>query len=177
MGQAGKIRGRQSGVIPQSRQIFHNLPFGEPRDLRRKPRAHIPCTYRLAGPRRSEAAQPKINFLKSSRSPGAGRRRPMPGVRPSAGCRPVRDSTLAAWYPSLYAPRTGGAYDSHHRTAGVAGRTRRRGGLVAARGARSRRRCQWSNLLAASDPRTRISSESFERARCKRVRRRQKPVD
>ena len=26
-----------------------------------------------------------------------------------------------------YAPRTGGAYDSHHRTAGVPGRTRRRG--------------------------------------------------
>src|SRR5215475_7769369 len=34
-----------------------------------------------------------------------------------------------------YAPRTGGAYDSHHRTAGIAGRTRRRGGSVAARGA------------------------------------------
>ena len=26
-----------------------------------------------------------------------------------------------AWYPSVYAPRTGGAYDSHHRTAGIAG--------------------------------------------------------
>ena len=24
---------------------------------------------------------------------------------------------LAAWYCSLYAPRAGGAYDSHHRTA------------------------------------------------------------
>jgi hypothetical protein len=33
-----------------------------------------------------------------------------------------------AWYRSLYAPRTGGAYDSHHRTAGIAGRARRRGG-------------------------------------------------
>src|SRR5262249_49362364 len=32
-------------------------------------------------------------------------------------------------------PRTGGAYDSHRRTAGIAGRTRRRG-RVAARGAR-----------------------------------------
>ena len=31
------------------------------------------------------------------------------------------DCTLAAWYRSLYAPRTGGAYDSHHRTAGIAG--------------------------------------------------------
>ena len=40
------------------------------------------------------------------------------------------------WYPSFYAPRTGGAYDGHHRTAGVAGRTRRRG-CVAARGARA----------------------------------------
>src|SRR6516165_6716207 len=47
------------------------------------------------------------------------------------------DRALAAWYPSLYAPRTGGAYDSHHRTAGIAGCTRRRGGGVAARGARA----------------------------------------
>src|SRR5262252_7068920 len=54
-----------------------------------------------------------------------------------AGCRAVRDSTLMAWYRSLYAPRTGGAYDSHHRTAGIAGRTRRRYGGVAARGARA----------------------------------------
>jgi hypothetical protein len=30
-----------------------------------------------------------------------------------------------------YAPRTGGAHDGHHRTAGIAGRTRRRGGRVA----------------------------------------------
>src|SRR5262249_21483767 len=41
----------------------------------------------------------------------------------------------AAWYPSLYAPRAGGAHDSHHWTAGIAGRTRRRGSGVAARGA------------------------------------------
>src|SRR5215471_14981323 len=54
-----------------------------------------------------------------------------------AGCRAVRDSTLVAWYRCLYAPRTGGAYDSHHRTAGIAGRTRRRGGVVAARGGRA----------------------------------------
>src|SRR5262245_50050390 len=45
------------------------------------------------------------------------------------------DCTLVACYRSLYAPRTGGAYDSHHRTAGIAGCTRRRGGGVAARGA------------------------------------------
>src|SRR5262249_23735301 len=45
-----------------------------------------------------------------------------------------QDCTLVTWYSSLYAPRTGGAYDSHHRTAGIAGYTRRRGS-VAARGA------------------------------------------
>jgi len=45
------------------------------------------------------------------------------------------DCTPVAWYRSLYAPRAGGAYDSHHQTAGIAGRTRRRGGRVAARGA------------------------------------------
>src|SRR5262245_55219417 len=38
------------------------------------------------------------------------------------------DCTLVAWYRSIYAPRTGGAYDSHHRTEGIAGRTRRHGG-------------------------------------------------
>src|SRR6516162_5196879 len=54
-----------------------------------------------------------------------------------AGCRAVRDCTLVAWYRSRYAPRAGGAYDSHHRTAGIAGRTRRRGSRVAARGARA----------------------------------------
>ena len=37
----------------------------------------------------------------------------------------------------LYAPRTGGAYDSDHRTAGIAGRTRRRGGGVAGGGTRA----------------------------------------
>ena len=54
-----------------------------------------------------------------------------------------QDSTLVAWYRSIYAPRTGGAYDSHHRTAGIAGCTRRRGGGVAARGARSSGDAGW----------------------------------
>src|SRR5262245_28767594 len=58
------------------------------------------------------------------------------GVRPArAGCRGT--ARFVTWYRSLYAPRTGGAHDSHHRTAGIAGRTRRRGGGVAARRARS----------------------------------------
>src|SRR6516164_9001326 len=47
------------------------------------------------------------------------------------------DCTLVAWYRSIYAPRTGWAYDSHHRTAGIAGRIRRRSSGVAARGARA----------------------------------------
>src|SRR5262249_27950374 len=48
-----------------------------------------------------------------------------------------KDSTLVAWYRSPYAPRTGGAHDIHLRTAGIAGCTWRRGGGVAARGARA----------------------------------------
>src|SRR5215468_6218286 len=48
-----------------------------------------------------------------------------------------KDGTLVTWYYCLYAPRTGGAYDGHHRTAGVAGRTRRRGRRLAASGARA----------------------------------------
>src|SRR5262245_61923635 len=44
----------------------------------------------------------------------------------------------ARWWRGIVAfmhPRTGGAHDSHHRTAGIAGRTWRRGCRVAARGA------------------------------------------
>src|SRR6516165_2508395 len=47
------------------------------------------------------------------------------------------DCTLVTWYRSLYAPRAGGAYDSHHRTAGIAGCNQRRGCRVAARGGRA----------------------------------------
>src|SRR5262249_45130559 len=44
--------------------------------------------------------------------------------------------TTRSWRGSVpYAPRTGGAYDSHHGTAAIAGRTRRRCSRVAARGA------------------------------------------
>jgi len=48
-----------------------------------------------------------------------------------------QDCAVAACYRSTYAPRTAGAYDSHHRTAGIAGRTRRRGGGVAGGGTRA----------------------------------------
>jgi len=48
-----------------------------------------------------------------------------------------QDCTLMAWYRYVYAPRTGGAYDSHHQTAGIAGCTRGCGGRVAARDARA----------------------------------------
>src|SRR5262249_46032110 len=68
--------------------------------------------------------RPKTNLLKSRRAP------------PALGVAAVRDSTRLAWYRCHHAPRTGGAYDSHHRTAGIAGRIWRRG-RVAARGARA----------------------------------------
>src|SRR5215831_11429485 len=59
-----------------------------------------------------------------------------PFFLPGAEATPEReDCTIVAWYRSIYAPRAGGAYDSHHRTAGIAGRTRRRRCRVAARGA------------------------------------------
>src|SRR5215472_14360228 len=90
--------------------------FPPTRRVRFAPRADIRPMPAFVSTR--PAARSKTNLLKL--------RRP---VRP--GCRAVRDSTLAAWYRSLYAPRTGGAYDSHHRTAGIAGRTRRGGGVAA----------------------------------------------
>src|SRR5262252_7503973 len=39
--------------------------------------------------------------------------------------------TARSWRGTVFcnAPRTGGAYDSHHRTAEIAGRTRRRGDM------------------------------------------------
>src|SRR5262249_26492392 len=54
-------------------------------------------------------------------------------AQPAPGPAWLGDSTLVARYRSLYAPRTGGAYDSHHRTAGIAGHSRRRGGGLAVR--------------------------------------------
>src|SRR5262245_15423007 len=95
--------------------------FAPSRRVRFAPRADILPKPAFMSTR--PTSRPKINLLKSRRSA-------------HAGCRAVRDSTLVAWYRSLYAPRTGGAYDSHHRTAGTDNRTRRRGG-VAARGARA----------------------------------------
>src|SRR5262249_26324737 len=49
----------------------------------------------------------------------------------------VTDRAMEAWYPSLTHLAREGAYDSHLRTAEVARRARRRGGRVAARGARA----------------------------------------
>src|SRR5262249_36856437 len=89
-------------------------PFGG--TLTKPPRAHV------AG--RAPRGHPTATLAAAK-----GRRR-CPAL---AGCRAVRDSTLVAWYRCCHAPRTGGAYDSHHRTAGVAGRTRRRGCVAATR--------------------------------------------
>src|SRR5262249_60989965 len=63
----------------------------------------------------------------------------------------VRDSTLAACYRPLHAPRTGGAYDGHHRTAGIAGRTRRRGSRVADCGAGAAARKAADHWLSGLD--------------------------
>src|SRR5262249_8819483 len=69
---------------------------------------------------------------KPERAPGGAPLRPVPGVRPlSPGAALLGDSTLVACYRSIYAPRAGGAYDSHHWTAGIVGRAQRRGGCVA----------------------------------------------
>ena len=52
-----------------------------------------------------------------------------------AGCRAVRTARFWRGIVPFTHPRTGGAHDSHHRTAGIAGRTLRRGGRVALCGA------------------------------------------
>src|SRR5262249_15351864 len=100
---------------------FHNVPICEcEASLRNRPCSQLPLAVILATA--STAAAQRV-------------RRPcLASPRRVPRCR---DSTLVACYRSLYAPRTGGAHDSHHRTAGIAGRARRRGGSVAARGARA----------------------------------------
>src|SRR5262245_16615520 len=60
--------------------------------------------------------------------------------------REREDCTIVAWYGYLCAPLAGGAYDSHHRTAGIAGRARRRGSRVAAR-----RSCAVDDAANSSD--------------------------
>src|SRR5262249_42045477 len=54
---------------------------------------------------------------------------------PAPGAALLGDSTLVACYRSVTHLAREGAYDSHHRTAGIAGRSWRRSGGVAARGA------------------------------------------
>src|SRR5215831_13002002 len=88
----------------------------------RAPEVGLPL---LGGPRRPQRKRAHTSLSRLREE--VKRRGP-----PAPGCRAVRDSTLVAWYRPLYAPRTGGAYDSHRWTTGIAGRTRRRGGRVAA---------------------------------------------
>src|SRR5262249_28642235 len=79
-------------------------------------------THRLTAPRRSEAGAPQC----------------LACAPPAPGPAWLGDSTLVPWYGSIYAPRTGGAYDSHHRTAGIVGRAPgRRCRRLAARGTRA----------------------------------------
>src|SRR5262249_33945391 len=84
----------------------------------RAPEVGLPL---LGGPRRPQRKRAHTSLSRLREE--VKRRGP-----PAPGCRAVRDSTLVAWYRPLYAPRTGGAYDSHRWTTGIAGRTRRRGG-------------------------------------------------
>jgi len=63
---------------------------------------------------------------KPERGPGRDPLRPVPGEPPCPRRVPrSQDSALVAWYRSVYAPRAGGAYDSHHRAACIVGRGRR----------------------------------------------------
>src|SRR6266540_2522543 len=75
---------------------------------------------------------------KPERGPDGDPLRPVPGVPPCPR-RGHAVRTARSWrgIVAFTHPRTGGAHDSHHRTAGIAGRTRRRGGGVAARRTRA----------------------------------------
>src|SRR5262249_37036978 len=76
---------------------------------------------------------------KPERGPGGDPLRPVPGVRSARSRGPRAVRTARSWRDivAFTHPRTGGAHDSHHRTAGIAGRTRRCGSRVAARGTRA----------------------------------------
>src|SRR5262249_32405277 len=113
---------------------------GDPRLARYCVRGNRPV-INLSGPIRDECLTPdRVTTPEDMRNSAAPLIWwPMPAFmsstpRPSLA---VRDSTLVAWYRSLYAPRTGGAYDGHHRTAGVTGRAWRRCRCLAARGERT----------------------------------------
>src|SRR5262249_53117519 len=104
VGQSGEVRWHQGGVIRRFGPIFHKSRSAN-RAILGENRAR---TYRLAGPRGSEAARPENKYLEIKPDSRGTPLQPVPGVRSaSAGCRAVRDSTLVAWYRSLYAPRTG----------------------------------------------------------------------
>src|SRR5262249_45930015 len=102
---------------PRHQGTRAQLPAGDPYHRRRS-------NPRLRGDARGRDG----GFAKSWR-------RETGGKQPASCLLEREDCTLAAWYRSVYAPRTGGAYDSHHRTAGIAGRIWRRGSRVAAHGA------------------------------------------
>jgi hypothetical protein len=96
--------------------------------------------------------------------------------RAALNCR--RSESPASWaaeYRCLYAPRAGGAYDSHHPTAGIAGRIWRCGGCLAARGAHAAAGDAWDRVprqLVACRPSTSCDCISGKASAKNRLRRR-----
>src|SRR5262249_8274795 len=109
---------------------YPRVRFAPRADIRSMP-AFISTRPNQSGPRYLTSAGSRPPTILSALS---GARRTSAS---DCGCPAVKDITLVAWYRSLYAPRTGGAYDSHHRTTKILSRTRRRGCGVAARGTRA----------------------------------------
>src|SRR5262249_5465034 len=103
----GKLRPRYRGALVSTAQWTHKrtLAFGQHED--RTPTHGYEPTR--------EAAMAAFTKEPGGRSSGGSNQHPAHLER--------QDCTLVTWYRSVYAPRTGGAYDSHHRTAGIAGRT------------------------------------------------------
>ena len=136
VGQSGEVLRREAGVIQTT--PAHSI------NLVRKSRGADTAAWgqnRTSGSERQTIAIYEYALTSTVRQDRASLLlNPKPATEIRSNRHPAllerQDCTLAAWYSCLYAPRTGGAYDSHPRTAGIVGRARRRGG-VAARPART----------------------------------------
>src|SRR5262249_51816428 len=125
------------------------LFYGRPQVLRNR------CLFRSGAPAavpRISASGAKQTTLESKPERSLGRRSVEVGARraapPARGPRRFRRVRSWRGIVAFTHPRTGGAYDSHHRTAGIAGRTRRHGSSVAARGGRAAARAHAAHRRA-----------------------------